>query len=774
MKGRKTRKPGSINTFLLPYLFILIIPLGFFTYVYYAVIETVTLNAITDQHSMLKQAEESLELRVYEIRNTAMQIGTENAIIDYLYSSSMGTQSYYKVWDIINLLEKHLATNQYVSQIYISDRNQNTVISTSKMHKYGDGTNSIRINNSDDFLKSSLFSFHFGEIQKVKVNDDKISQNTLMFIKTLPEGAKVSYYGNIGIVFDESNLRKMLSFNTSIPGGYNLLLDQNNSIIVSTQGYPEISPDILKGLNDSKGSYEVEIKGEKWRVTYLTSSTYNWKYVSVYPTQKLLAKTFYVKRILTLYLVLTAFFGIVAALFFSFRNAKPFHKLFKLLERFMDTTETDKKPAGQYGLIEQVVEKLIANNSTLAQQNKDQKKITRSAFFKLLLESKPWDPLLIDAMWPQIDPSIRDCSFIGIQFDLRNNYQKETESADSLVFIYAEAVNQALSKASGSTIQYHTQVESNGIFVLVCHPASEQEDIHGAVKSTIELAEAGIKDLNRSGKISGTRLSIGVSAICNDILALYKCNKEAHFAAEYSKLFEYGRPILYETIRQKVNYGKFSVNDHQRLLNMIKSGSRDGSQQVFNEIINANLTEESLNTDTAELLFYGIKSILIEALDFSDDHSLREDVLKARFGETDLLTAFFALESLCLTITDTFQEKKESKNSSIVISIIKYLEEHYSDPSLGIAAVVDRFYISEAHLSKIFKQHTHETFAAYLENLRIKKALSLLKDGTHTVSEISRLTGYNSVESFRRAFKRNVGVAPSEYKSLDDTSSARD
>ena len=54
-------------------------------------------------------------------------------------------------------------------------------------------------------------------------------------------------------------------------------------------------------------------------------------------------------------------------------------------------------------------------------------------------------------------------------------------------------------------------------------------------------------------------------------------------------------------------------------------------------------------------------------------------------------------------------------------------------------------------------------FAEYLEQLRIDQACTLLKEGV-LVSLIAEKTGYNSVQSFRRAFKRVKGVSPSEYR----------
>ena len=73
------------------------------------------------------------------------------------------------------------------------------------------------------------------------------------------------------------------------------------------------------------------------------------------------------------------------------------------------------------------------------------------------------------------------------------------------------------------------------------------------------------------------------------------------------------------------------------------------------------------------------------------------------------------------------------------------------------------FGLSEGYLSSIFKKETGTNFAEYLEQLRVKAARVLLEDGTK-VTDVSHMVGYNSIQSFRRAFKRVMGVSPSEYR----------
>lgn len=122
------------------------------------------------------------------------------------------------------------------------------------------------------------------------------------------------------------------------------------------------------------------------------------------------------------------------------------------------------------------------------------------------------------------------------------------------------------------------------------------------------------------------------------------------------------------------------------------------------------------------------------------------------------------LEEAYITVTRAIGEKRNKKGSLLVNNINEYLSSDYSDSNITVISASERFGVSEAYLSKLFREFAGTSFAAYLEKLRIDAAKLLLINDKLKMQQISEQVGYNSVESFRRAFKRITGVAPSEYK----------
>jgi len=87
------------------------------------------------------------------------------------------------------------------------------------------------------------------------------------------------------------------------------------------------------------------------------------------------------------------------------------------------------------------------------------------------------------------------------------------------------------------------------------------------------------------------------------------------------------------------------------------------------------------------------------------------------------------------------------------------------DEDLSVPALAKRASMSERHFARAFRDETGMTPAAYVEAARIERARIFLDSGDLPVETIARQTGFGTVETMRRAFRRRVGVSPAGYRS---------
>lgn len=90
------------------------------------------------------------------------------------------------------------------------------------------------------------------------------------------------------------------------------------------------------------------------------------------------------------------------------------------------------------------------------------------------------------------------------------------------------------------------------------------------------------------------------------------------------------------------------------------------------------------------------------------------------------------------------------------------IEEQFSNPNFTLFELSKIIGMSETKMYKAFKELFSVSFSEYLENHRINKACELLRQKVQ-IKDVAGLVGYSSDFSFRRAFKRSMGIPPSYY-----------
>lgn len=114
--------------------------------------------------------------------------------------------------------------------------------------------------------------------------------------------------------------------------------------------------------------------------------------------------------------------------------------------------------------------------------------------------------------------------------------------------------------------------------------------------------------------------------------------------------------------------------------------------------------------------------------------------------------------------------ESEYQNSTIQISKIKdIIEKEYTSPDFSISYLADTFHVSIAYMSYLFKKNFDVNFSDYLWNLRMEKAKKLLLQSDMNIDQISISVGYLNTSSFRRKFKQETGLTPSQYRDDPDT-----
>lgn len=110
-----------------------------------------------------------------------------------------------------------------------------------------------------------------------------------------------------------------------------------------------------------------------------------------------------------------------------------------------------------------------------------------------------------------------------------------------------------------------------------------------------------------------------------------------------------------------------------------------------------------------------------------------------------------------------YDEWRAGKSRSIVAMALDYLDSHYME-SCSLTDLAERFHISAAYFSKLFKKETGDNFSSYLTKLRMRKAAMLLLNTDMKVFEIASAVGYDDPNYFTNVFRMLYHLSPSDYR----------
>ncbi|MCD1654063.1 PocR ligand-binding domain-containing protein [Treponema zuelzerae] len=108
-------------------------------------------------------------------------------------------------------------------------------------------------------------------------------------------------------------------------------------------------------------------------------------------------------------------------------------------------------------------------------------------------------------------------------------------------------------------------------------------------------------------------------------------------------------------------------------------------------------------------------------------------------------------------------EGRPAYNSFIIRPALDYIASHYHE-RITLDEMASRCNISSSYFSKLFNKITGETFANYVNTLRIRKACEYLDQEDIPITTIAFNLGFDDISYFDKVFKKIAGTTPSAYK----------
>jgi len=294
--------------------------------------------------------------------------------------------------------------------------------------------------------------------------------------------------------------------------------------------------------------------------------------------------------------------------------------------------------------------------------------------------------------------------------------------------------------------------------------------------------------LSTKAKSKSNQEMIALS-ISKNIKKQFKENVTVTIGRIYSNLFEIATSFVEARLAMNVRYlmkdkSIYSIDDistsplhnegvleqlDEELTKQIKSELPMKVKETLNKISRVLVENKNIQLVRIKLLGLKYSTLLTYEIKKWCKNPARIDTIEFYqeiFKIESLNEMIEILEKLVDEWADIMFENKLKTPSvnCLVEKAISYLENNYFDEELTQQKVADEVFVSAPYLSNLFKREIGTNFSDYLLELRMKKAMDLLKTESIKTYKVAEQVGYSNPQYFSISFKKFTGYTPSEFR----------
>ncbi len=747
--------------FLVSYLIILLIPVFIGTMVYQEAIRIVESDVKTANLSTLGQCRDIMDQQLTAIDLMKSQIGLSPQLNLSLKNNGIKQlEFYYEMRKLMDDLRPYSLSSDIVDCFFIYMKEPNYIISPviaydadfffGNVFKYNQMTQKQ--------WETELSNYYSGFVlptSKAILESRNIS--VIPYIHSLPTTHFRKVDGALVFLLNAKAIQKLLNRNSLVKGGWVMILNQDNQIIT---GLPkrELPQKVFAAANKkAEGFRHSYFWGERMIVSHTTSSYNGWKYVSILPSRLVMQKVIYIKGIIWGSIVLSLLIGALIAYLLTARNTKPLKNILDLIKENLGGDSEKKEDALEF--LQGSVSQLIDNNQQLHETIKNYRPIIRTVFFDRLLKGDFNNTEQIEAVSSYLGLQIRGEKFLVLilRFGRDDIFNREIiEEANLTKMVLSETINKHL-----EGLGYIHDLDQNNIAIMLAFANYRTEQCYQKAESIVSNIETEISEIYK------LKVRFSGGTVYQNLLDVWQSFQEAGRVFDYRSSDGDVKLMWFAQLpRQEAEY-YYPIDYEQRLMNYVKAGEPKQVDNLLQTIYRENIEKRQISPEMRRELIYELKGTVVK---ISPQLNVKKDEIETALGKIDYSETFEAFRNLSDLYSKICQEvigNRKFRNVQLKDKIIAYINDFYQQPDLSLYKIASHFGLSEGYLSHFFKDQVGENFLAYLETERIKHACQLLNDEKLSINDIAGQVGYNSVQSFRRAFKRVKGVNPTAFRIPD-------
>lgn len=229
--------------------------------------------------------------------------------------------------------------------------------------------------------------------------------------------------------------------------------------------------------------------------------------------------------------------------------------------------------------------------------------------------------------------------------------------------------------------------------------------------------------------------------------------------------WESGEPIRLWTPDTSSPSLKYDHKHAKEICSALLTGDKASFEAAFSAWLNTQLAEQPHTCGTLRCL----RSLFLKLYE--------QDCKNSGFETHSLLTDFseYCSPDWETTLSQITQESKrrlwnlvttKSEENNWIQDVAEYLELNYAQ-KFSQQKCADLFHVNKDYMSRHFRKTYGVGMVTYLTEIRLRKAKELLRASSLQIQEIADQVGFFDVKYFSIQFKKETGLTPSAFRTLN-------
>lgn len=631
---------------------------------------------------------------------------------------------------LVGEMQSHKVSHSEIEDIFVYYPNSDIIVGTygvrtSRTYYYLQGTTS---EGYETWQKELLNNKNIGYML-YKPTNSKTTEPQLILCNSLYLNEKNNC--RIFLKIRQGAIEQVLSqANTDNFHQFAALVDKDNNIYSS---YGD------KKLFLSCNNLEKSGSVNGYQVTVQSSLLDVFKYITISDKSQVQQLSGKISLMLVAGVLVSGIASIIAAFYFSGRNAKP---VSKILNRIADS-----EPEGDaFDYIGKTIDNLMQYNSTITEQLERQQRITATSFLPLIFNGERHDESFLTSF----------AAIYGVDFAFPYYGVLVTR------FSQAQTAATVMNHIIDWVLHYQNENFDvtcgvvNGNAVCLMNWDSDDNDVDDAPMFHFSSALCDLMQENsyqfRIGvggmyqKLSNIHLSYSEALYVLDkydqLLCFYDiCPNKLGDDTNGTMYYEYQRKIL------ERNYQSAYLSLHELL-----------EENLFN------CTPAVYKHRKSALLQILHEAVSREVSDKSFAEKNEQKCLSLLYAEVEPKQLEINLGEIFKVLIGLTTQPQES-GSSVAVKAASIIDRNFSDPTLGLSCIASQLNVTGPYLSRAFKQEYPLGMSEYISKVRIEHAKALIIKGELSVKTIALKVGFSSDVNFIRVFKKLENTTPGKFAS---------